>query len=189
MNHLSSTPAGHEVTTSPAMVLTEAHIAMPLAEGCYQLNDGRCARQAASCLLQPAPGDTVLLLEGQSGLFVLAVLVRRVTVEPSAAWVAVPGAVALRISQARLELHAEQAIALRCHGEVELTSASAAISLQGQHLLASVSEGVVLSARHLVAQTEHCSVQASALLRLHGGQAMFTARGDMKLDAERVSLG
>jgi hypothetical protein len=189
MNQLSSAPPRHEVTTSLAMALTEAHIAMPLAEGCFQLGDGRCARQAASCLLQPAAGDNVLLLEGQSGLFVLAVLLRKVTAEPSAACLAVPGATALRISQARLELHAEQTIALRCHGEVELTSARAAISLQGQHLLASVGESVVLTARHLVAQTEHCSVQASALLRLHGGQAMLTARGDMKLDAERVSLG
>jgi len=47
----------------------------------------------------------------------------------------------------------------------------------------------VHSARHLVTQVEHCLLQASALLRLHGTQSLITAKGDMKLDAERISLG
>lgn len=189
MTALTAAPPRPEFTTAEAMALSEAQIAMPLAEGCFQLTDGRCARQAASCLLQPAAGDGVLLLEGRSGLYVLAVLVRKSAAEPAVACLGVPGAASLCITQTRLELRADAAIALRCHGEVELTSAQAAISLQGQHLLASVGDSVVLSARHLVAHTEHCSVQASALLRLHGGQALITARGDMKLDAERISLG
>lgn len=171
----------------------EASIGQSLGNAQWRLADGRLALQAVSCLLTPSPGDTVAVLQSASGLFVTHVLLRP---QPAAntpgagrAELSVPGAKLMAITQPAFELACTHQIALRCLGDVELTSAGGAVSVNARDFLASVSETMVQSARHLVTRVEHGIMQASALLRLHGRQALVTAEEDIKLDAERISLG
>ncbi|XHS77598.1 DUF3540 domain-containing protein [Burkholderiaceae bacterium UC74_6] len=173
--------------TAPAVLpdWCEADIAHPLDDGSFRLVDGRQARQAASCLLCPEPGDAVLLLQSARGLFVMAVLER----SPAQARLAVPGAQAVSLQADEIELTANRELALRCLGDVELTSAAGSVSIQARHLLQSASHSLVQTARHWVSQVEQGLLQASALLHLQAEQGLITAKADLKLDAERVSLG
>lgn len=172
---------------------TEARVTLALAEAQFRLHDGRVAQQAASCLLTPQCGDTVALLRTPSGLFLTHVLLRAPqpieSTTAGRAQISVPGAHALVLQQAAVELVATQHLALRCGGDMELTSVSGAVSLNARHFLSCVSETLVQTAQHWVTRVEQGVLQASQLLRLHGQQALFTADADMKIDAERVSLG
>jgi hypothetical protein len=187
MEVVTPSPAG---VTSLTLSWEEARVAQALGPNQYRLDDGRLARQAVSCLLTPAAGDLVLLLQAPSGLYLSAVLLRpQCDHQPSRAELSVPGAQTLAIHQPGFELNCSQEIALRTLGELELSSAQGAVTVNARHFLATVGETMVQSAQHLVTRVEHCVLQASALLRLHGRQALLTAEDDMKLDAERISLG
>jgi hypothetical protein len=171
----------------------EAQVSLAMGQAQFRLYDGRLALQAMSCLLTPEPGDLVVVLHGVSGLFITHVLLRPQS-SPDAVGVAraelsVPGAQVLAITQPGFELACSREIALRCLGDMELTSAGGAVTVNARHFLASVTETMVQTAQHLVTRVEHCVMQASAMLRLHGRQALLTAEDDMKLDAERISLG
>ncbi len=153
----------------------------------WRLDDGRSARQAVSCLVTPEPGDRVLLVATASGeCFVLHVLAR---VDGGRATLAVPGAEAVSIRQAEVDIAATRSIALRAAGDVEVTSVQGALSLNARQVFASAAESLVQTARTYVGQVEQFLVDARQFLRLHGEQAMITARQDAKIDAERISLG
>ena len=164
----------------------EGRVAQELGEARLRLDDGRLALQSPSCLLAPAAGDRVLLWQGAEALYVLHVLAR----DPGGtARVGVPQAESMSIHQTRVEITAPEGVALRSLRDVELVSADGAVSMVGRHVVASAAETLVHNAHHFVAQLQHCVVQVRQLLRLHGQQAIVTADEDMKLDAERISLG
>jgi hypothetical protein len=164
----------------------EGQVAQALGEARLRLEDGRLALQSPSCLLAPAAGDRVLLWQGADALYVLHVLARQAG---GAAHVGVPQAESLCIHQARVEVSAPEGVTLRSLRDVDLVSADGSVSLVGRHVVASAAETLVHNAHHFVAQLQHCVVQVRQLLRLHGQQAIVTADEDMKLDAERISLG
>lgn len=164
---------------------SEAGIAHALDADRFRLGDGRQARQAASCLLRPEPGDWVLLMQGQRELYVMAVLERGA----GTAQLAVPGADHVQLAAQAIELVAGQRLGLGCLGSVDITSADGTVALQGRHLMSSASDTQVQTARHWVTQVEQALLQASALLHLQAEQGLVTARCDLKLDAERISLG
>ena len=165
----------------------EAVIHEPAGRDSWRLDDGRSARQAVSCLVTPQPGDRVLLVGTASGeCFVLHVLAR---VDGGCATLAVPGAEALSIRQAEVDIAATRSIALRAAGDVEVTSVQGALSLNARQLFANAAESLVQTARTYVGQVEQFLLDARQFLRLHGEQAMITARQDAKIDAERISLG
>jgi hypothetical protein len=164
-----------------------ARIAVALQDDAFLLDDGTAARQALSCLVTPEPGDSVLLLRCAQGRFVTQVLHR--AGDTARVQLRVPGAQVLCLSQPALEVNAASHIALRCLGEMELTSAQGAVAISARHILASATETLVHNARHMVSHAQHCVLQVAALLRIHGKQALLTAEEDMKLDAERISLG
>lgn len=157
------------------------------------LSDGRRVRQAASCLLRPEPGDLVAIAECSQGAFVTAVLARAQLADGAArmrtACLTVPGAPELALEQARIRMRATQTIDLASGGDVQLTAGRGAVAMQAEHLLATATGTLVQQAEHLVTRGEHCTIEARALLRVHGQNAMLTASDDIKLDAERISLG
>jgi len=110
--------------TATAPRWDEAEVADVLDDGSFRLADGRRARQAASCLLRPEVGDTVVMLHSASGLFITAVLLRAAAADATAR-LSVPGAHTLALEQTRIELTAHHRLGLHCLGDVELSSATA----------------------------------------------------------------
>jgi hypothetical protein len=167
--------------------LSEAVIHEALGDDHWRLDDGRSARQATSCLITPQPGDRVLLVcMADESHYVLHVLAR---VQCHNATLTVPGADSLAIRQNRVDVAATQSIALRAACEVEITAAQGALSLCGHDVLTSAVQSLVHTARSYVGQVDRFLLDARQLLRLHGENAIVTARQDAKIDAERVSLG
>jgi hypothetical protein len=163
----------------------EAHIAQPVAPGRYRLSDGRLAAQALSCLITPMPDDLVLVVPTSAGLFVTHVLQR----EAASAQLSAPGMDLLTIAQPGVEVHAMNHLALRSGGDMDLASTQGSVRVTARNFVASVTDALVQNAQHLVTHAQHCVMQVAALLRIHGRQTLITAQDDMKLDAERISLG
>lgn len=163
-----------------------AEIAQALdAPGTWRLADGRAVTQALSCLIAPEAGDQVLVLQAGDRAYITHVLART----SDRARLNVPGIEQLAIEQASLRLEAAATLDLRCGGDVTLTSLQGSIAVSARHFLASIAETLAQQARHVVTHAGHCVLQASALLRVHGRQALITADQDVKVDAERVTLG
>jgi hypothetical protein len=166
---------------------TDALVQEALDGHLWRLDDGRTARQAVSCLVAPQPGDRVLLAESSEGrLYVLHVLERE---ERGSVMLTVPGAQRLSIRQGSVHVAADRELALCAGEEAQLTAVRGPLMLTGRHLFASAAESMVSTARSYVGQVEQFLLSARQLLRLHGEQAIVTARQDAKIDAERISLG
>ncbi len=154
--------------------------------GCrFRLEDDTLALQACSCLLTPRPGDTILVVVTESEAYISQVL----KTSSADACLSVPGAEHLTLAQRSLALHGTDNVSVRSLGEVELTSADAGVTVSARNFIASASESMVQNAQNLISHAQHCVVQVSSLLRLHGKQTLVTSEQDMKLDAERISLG
>jgi hypothetical protein len=168
-------------------VWSEAVVSEALDDSYWRLDDGRRVQQAVSCLITPAPGDRVLiatLVDGSD--YVLHVLSRE---DRSRATLSVPGTQRLSIHQQSVDVSATQTIALRATNNIEVTAVHGAVSLTARNVFASATESLVNTARTYVGQVEQFLLSARQLLRLHGEQAIITARQDAKIDAERISLG
>ncbi len=169
----------------PPVQWSEACISQCLAGTSFRLSDGRLACQALSCVVTPEAGDQVVLLHSASGLYISHVLQR----QGLRAQLAVPGMDTLAITQHSVAINAKSALALRSLGDIDVISAQGSVALSARHVLTSASETLVQNAQHLVSHAQHCVLQVAALLRVHGKQTLITAEQDMKLDAERISLG
>lgn len=162
------------------------------------------ARQAASCLLAPVIGDRVLLHVEAGDAYILAVLARSTN---HAAEISVPGAARIIVSAGeRLELTAP-AVAVSA-GRLELVSkvlvaagdvltsnfrritetvvdkmiGARTITTSAQTRTAVVKDVDLLSAGTLVQNVDSIATQKSEI-------ALITAKRDVRLDAERVSVG
>jgi hypothetical protein len=162
------------------------------------------AVQAASCLLAPVIGDRVLICQESGEAFILAVLSRS---ETTRAEISVPDADHLSI-KARREVVLE-APALH-FGTRQLTVLAEKIFQTGATIVshfkqmvetvgdksinartistraasrtASIDEADILNARSLIQTIDGVSTQTSEI-------ALVTARRDVRLDGERVSVG
>lgn len=172
-------------TRPSGLFISEGQITAQIEEGLYRLEDGRCARQALSCVITPAAGDEVLIYEGEEN-FVLSVLARRALDE---AQLSAPGARTLSIRQARVEVNATEHAALRSARDLELTAASGTLALNARNLFTTVTESLVENVRHYVGRFAQYLLEAKGLMRMHGTQALLTAQKDIKIDAERISMG
>lgn len=168
-------------------VWAEANIALELIEGQYLLDDGRIAHQATSCLIAPAAGDRVLVAcckEGEN--YIVHLLTRS---RPGSACLTVPGAEQLTVRQARIELNASEQLALRSLRDIDITAATGVLALNARNLFTTVAESLVENARHYVGNVGQYLLEVKRLLRLHGQQTSVTAEQDVKVDAERISMG
>ncbi len=170
-----------------APLWSEAAIAVALDEQRFLLDDGRMVRRALSCLLAPEVGDRVLVACGANGEgFVLHLLQRQ---DMSLVRLSVPGASELRIEQARIALQANEEIAIKSLRDVEITAATGLLALNADNLYSTVNECVVQTMRQYVGRAEQYLLDVSALLRLHGQHTLLLADQDVKVDAERISVG
>lgn len=181
----------------------------------FLVDDGdgrRLAARAAGCLLEPAEGDTVLL--GRSGpdrAFILTVLLRG---PDAAATVSVEGADSVTLRAPALSLRGDEScsVATACldveAGETELRSGRArligdavsavvgTLETVGRELHA-VADFIHRSAgTYLRVSRETDTVHGGTLLRRADGptvmeseQTVLSARSDVRISGERISMG
>lgn len=169
------------------------------------------ASRAASCLVAPEPGDTVLLCTAGPETFVLAVLVRAtpsaLTITPADSGDLVLGADVLRLA-ARSELQAA-APSVAVHTRAVRVVADVATLLGRLMTVAGKRLRTTVETQETTAETQSSKVgtrvsivdgtdvlEAAAVsqrvagtLTSHAGVAVLTADTDIRLDAQRVSVG
>lgn len=176
------------------------------------------ARRAASCLLQPAAGDTVLLAEAGGSLWVLAVLVRG----DSPAVLPLPADSTLKVSQGGLKIAVQEELTLAAGKqlsavapEVSVQAARAGFSLGVLQLAAGLVDAAVDQVKtvatlldtaaervRLKAGSTHRQVQdlehvqagqlnvaVKTVLNLRGKHTVMSAESEVRLDGERIHLG
>lgn len=184
------THADHQsprLATQLPPVWTEAGVAVALADGTYLLDDGRMANQAASCLMLPQQGDRVLVAACRNNEnYIVHVLARQAGEN---AVLSVPGASQLTMRQAHIVLTATDRVTVQALHDVELTAATGVLALSARNMFATAAGSFVQNVREYVANAEQYLLHARQLLRLHGKQASITAEHDVKVDADRISLG
>ncbi|GAA5787200.1 hypothetical protein GCM10007860_21220 [Chitiniphilus shinanonensis] len=180
---LEDTPATQAVAMPQ---WSDARIAVALDDGRFLLHDGRIAQQAASCLVQPQAGDRALVAGCADGDSFIVHLLARANDE---AVLSVPGAATLSLSQARIALNASDSVKVRALGDLHLNAATGTVHLNARNLFTSVTDTLVEQTRHRIARAEHYLLSVRALLRMHGKQTLLTAEKDVKVDADRISVG
>ncbi|HEY3646310.1 MAG TPA: DUF3540 domain-containing protein [Gammaproteobacteria bacterium] len=179
---------------------------------------GFTARRAASCLLQPAAGDTVLAAEVGGSLWVLAVLVRGDT----PAVLPLPADSTLKVAQGGLKLAVQEELTLAAGRqisavapEVSVQAARAGFSLGVLQIAAGLVDAAVDQVKtvaelldtvaqrvRLKAGSSHRQVQdldhlqagqlnyaVKTVLNLRGKHAVMSAESEVRLDGERIHLG
>ena len=179
---------------------------------------GFTARRAASCLLQPATGDTVLVAEAGGSLWVLAVLARG----DSPAVLSLPADSTLKVSQGGLRLAVQDELTLAAGRQ--LSAVAPEVSVDAARvgfavgvlqlaaglvdatvdqvktvaaLLDTIAERVRLKAgstHRQVQDMEHVqagqlNVAVKSVLNLRGKHAVMSAENEVRLDGERIHLG
>jgi hypothetical protein len=182
MRPLPLTP--HASVAEPAW--SEALVTAVADDEALRLDDGRLARRAASCLLQPQPGDRVLVVALGGGECRIAHVLDRDAA--AAACLSVAGASTVKLRAPQVALEAFSHLALRSLGDAEATAAGN-LSLQGRNLFVTAADAFVQHAEHWVGRLGHALLEARQLFRLHGAHAIITAEKDVKIDDERISMG
>lgn len=186
MRTLNAHPIDPTVSTAPA-VLADTTIALLFDDGSCLLGNGMRALRAVSCLVEPQIGDRVLACAtGDAGCHVLHILARS---EGGDAHLSVAGACGVALRQSRIALHAAESLHLGSAGEASLSAAGGTLSLNGRNLFVTVADSIVEQASHYVGKVGQYLLDVRALLRLHGNDALITAARDIKVDAERISMG
>ena len=154
-------------------------------QDCWLIDETLQAQRAMSCLVEPERGDRVLYVLTGDVAFVLAVL-SGTRVEQTT--LSTPGRTALSVRSKHLQLLGEQSLQLLSRGEMALR-ALGALEFTARHCFITVAESLIQLAREHMILARQVSLQADELLRSHGHHQIITAREDVKIDAERISMG
>jgi hypothetical protein len=179
----------HTLNTAPPLVaaMHEAKVVMLLDDGSCLLDNGRRATRATSCLIEPRAGDCVLLAQAlDQHCYVLHILARNTS---ACAALSVPGADALNICQAKIGIHSVDTLELASARDVSVTAASGVLALNAANLFMTVSESIVQQSRNFIGKTVQYMLDVRQLLRMHAKDTLVTAERDVKMDAERISMG
>lgn len=179
------------------VALADTRITVLFDDGSCLLGNGMRALRAVSCLVEPRIGDRVLVSASTDGpCHVLHILARNMCAhsEPAhsecgSARLSVPGATGMSLCQARIAVHAAESLHMGSAGDASLSAAGGTLSLNGRNLFVTVTDSIVEQASHYVGKIGQYLLDVRALLRLHGNDALFTAANDIKVDAERISMG
>ncbi|HYD80203.1 MAG TPA: DUF3540 domain-containing protein [Paucimonas sp.] len=183
--HIVKDPTKTPVPAEPFWA--ETQVAVELDAGQYLLDDGRLAVQATSCVIRPAAGDRVLVAGCKEGENYIVHLLHRS--RDTEACLSVPGMDRLAIRQPNIDLNASGQIAVRSLRDIEVTAATGVLTLNARNLFSTVSESLVENVRNYVGNVGQYLLEVKQLLRLHGRHASITAEQDVKVDADRISMG
>ncbi len=176
------------------------------------------ARRAASCLLQPAPGDTVLAAEVGGSTWILAVLTRG----DSPAVLPLPADSTIKVAQGSLKLAVQDELTLAAGRqvsalapEVSVQAARATVGLGALQLAAGLVEATVDRVKTVVdlldtvaqrvrvkAGSMHREVEdldhlqagqlfysIKSVLNMRGKHTVISAESEVRVDGERIHLG
>ncbi|MBN8213825.1 MAG: DUF3540 domain-containing protein [Xanthomonadales bacterium] len=196
LNADSIAPAA-PVTPAAPVALADTRITVLFDDGSCLLGNGMRALRAVSCLVELQIGDRVLVSTSTDGpCHVLHILARNMCIrsesarnESGSARLSVPGATGMSLCQARIAVHAAESLHMGSAGDASLSAAGGTLSLNGRNLFVTVTDSIVEQASHYVGKIGQYLLDVRALLRLHGNDALFTAANDIKVDAERISMG
>jgi hypothetical protein len=206
----------HAGTPAPVQGITMATVVASHSDDLHEVltADGTHhlpCRRAASCLLVPAPGDTVMLAgTGEDDLYLIAVIAQA---DARQATVAVGGELTLR-SAGALSLQSDAAVHTRApewHLSAERARCKVAeLDYQGAEVRFSVLVSrfvgraceVVLDRLHLLTRSSfrlteeieqvragQIDMQSSGTLRLHAKNTLVTSKELVKVDAEQIHMG
>lgn len=153
----------------------------------YQLNNSAQAELAAGCLLQPEIGDTVLLYRNHTGEFFITQVLR--CVGAATARISVPGASKMLLEQNEIALFAANKLRLTSLRHIDLTAIAGDVTIEAKNLFSAIREQWIEHAQHRISKAVSHMLEATGLLRLHSEQGLMTAKKDLKVDAERISIG
>ena len=205
----ASSPAQHSGETAvcnenaPDLVLAQVSGVLENAVLVEIAGRSHAARQAASCLLSPEAGDVVMCSTSRLGIHVLHVLERSA---PERATVSAPGAKRLVLEQPAIDVRTDDldANATRVRVKVEqlhLFSRLVSVVAGGFDLVA---DRIKRIARHETTSTgdsvrtvrntdtlraRHILHDASEVMSLRSEIAVIEARGDVRVNGERISVG
>ena len=175
----------------------------------------RPAARAPSCVIQPMAGDRVLLAMAGPGredlATIIAILGRE---ETGPATLSVAGSAALRIASKDLSLEAEERLRLAAP-RLDAEAGEARFRVTALHMVGDLLSGFVRSLEwasesidsvarrirshagqqtRIVEGVDHLKAgtalhRAENAYSLQGGQTVITARGDVRIDGERINLG
>lgn len=180
------------VAAAAPVALADTRIAVLFDDGSCLLGNGMRALRAVSCLVEPQPGDRVLASTSADGpCHVLHILARSESAlsDGTHARLSVPGAAGVSLCQSRIALHAVESLHMGSAGEASLSAAGGTLALNGRNLFVTATDSIVEQAHHYVGKIGQYLLDVRALLRLHGNDALITAARDIKVDAERISMG
>lgn len=208
----------HAVPNQAGPIQLLGKLAAQLADGQFKVEDEYGAtwlcRRAASCLLRPEAGDTVLLSgPDRFRLFLIAVVEQA---DASSSRIEAAGNLTLSAtgqgtvsiqSESSLELHGAQSLALRSEraectvGDMQFTARTAESTVGHLRLIGkvfeSVADRVVQMARTAlrvidevdVVRAGHLDHEAKETVRLHGQHTVVTGKDLVKVDAAQIHMG
>ena len=193
----------HPTLPSPQVVL--ARVASVIQEAILVDIAGQsyAARQAASCLLSPEVGDTVMCSLSQLGVHILHVLERDAG---DSATLSAPGVQRLVLDQAAIDIRTQDlnATAARAQAHIDrfhLFSRLVSVVVGGLELVAdrlkrvagheitSVTDSVRTVQNTDILRAGHILHEASEVMSVRSHMTVIEARGDVRVNGERISMG
>ena len=208
----------HAVPNETGPIQLLGKLVVPLPDGQFQVEDEHGAtwlcRRAASCLLRPQVGDTVLLSgPDRFRLFLIAVIEQA---DPSASCIEASGHLTLSTtgkgavsiqSESGLLLHGAQTLELRSEqaqctvDAMQFTAKSADATVGHLRLMGKIFESVTdrifqmtRTAFRLVDEVDqvragHLDHEARETVRIHGQHTVVTGKDLVKVDAAQIHMG
>ncbi len=158
------------------------------------------ARRAASCLLQPRPGDEVWVARLDDGrAYVLSILERSDT---SSAELSIEGDVSFQAPSGRLRMVASEGLEMISPKAVSVTTSRFELVAGGARMLVAgaletVAECVVQQAKRAYRTIDdieqvrvgQLDISAKDTLRMHAKNALVTAMSLVKVDGKQIHMG
>lgn len=157
-----------------------------IQQGRCQLDNGMAATISSGCLLQPEEGDHVLMYQSGEQCFITQVLQKKST---ELARLNVQGVKQLLVDQPEISLMAHDTARITAVKDIELSAISGNLHVQANNFFSSIRDTVVEQARHKISKAFTYALDVTGLTRIHSEQTVMTAEKDLKIDAERISMG
>lgn len=193
------TPGADAVTQAVARIVEVGDDGLQLAVGARRVR----GRRATSCVVEPAPGDTVLVAETDAGAFVLAILARSVDIP---AVISVPDTPEATLAQDRLSVRCDELTV-----DATSTTVRSRIARVAGRTLNAVAERLDVVARTLRRSADHdfshartatrtvegaetvtageLMLEARTALAQRGHIVLVDAREDVRINGERITMG